>query len=107
MQVTASSGGTAVVQVKNASGQVVATYQRQVTAGWNDVSWDGKLADGSAAADGDYTVAVSVTDRAGNAVTSTTYESGPVESLRFENNVAIVRILGQDHYVAEIAQINR
>jgi len=106
-QVTAGTGGTATVQVKDAAGQVVASYQRQVTAGWNDVSWDGRLADGTAAADGDYTVAVSVTDRAGNAVTSETYETGPVESLRFENNVAIVKIFGRDHYVAEIAQISR
>ncbi len=106
-QLTTDTGGTATVEIKNAAGQVVASYQRQVKAGWNDVTWDGRLADGTTAADGSYTVSVKVTDRAGTAVASKLYESGPVDSIRFENNIAIVKILGRDHYVSEIAQISR
>lgn len=106
-QIDTASGGVATVTVRNAAGQVVATYTRQVSAGWNDISWDGRTSDGTAAADGTYTLDVALVDRAGQALTHTDYMTAPVESIRFENNMAIVRIAGEDFYVAEIRQISR
>ncbi len=106
-QVLAGSGGTATIEVRDRAGHVVATYNRAVQAGWSDITWDGRLADGTAAASGDYTLKVTVTDRAGTALKAETYMTGVIDSIRFVNNVAVVRIAGEDRYVSEIAQISR
>lgn len=105
--VRTSAGGTATCEVRNASGQVVATYQRAATAGQTDVTWDGRLADGTVAADGQYTLSVTVADRAGTPITASLFQTGVVDSIRYENNVAIVTIGGRDYYVSEIAQVSR
>jgi flagellar basal-body rod modification protein FlgD len=104
-QIQASAAGTATVQVLNESGTVVASFSRVVAPGWNDVTWDGLVDGGAAAADGTYTVSVSVKDRSGNDVTSATYMSGVVESIRFENNLALMSIGGRDYYASEIAKV--
>jgi flagellar basal-body rod modification protein FlgD len=107
LKVQAAAGGTATITVKNAAGQVVSTYDRQVTAGWDDVTWNGHLADGSVAADGDYTYEISMVDRSGNPVTTATYVTAMVDSLRFENGIAKVTVAGVEYYVSEIAQVSR
>ena len=104
-QIQASAGGVATIEVSNESGTVVASYTQEVAPGWNDVSWDGLLEGGDTAADGAYTVSVSVTDRAGNDVSAVTYMSGIVQSIRFENNLALLSIGGRDYYASEIAKV--
>ena len=106
-KVQAGNGGTATVQVKNAAGNVVATFNRDVNAGWNDLDWDGRLADGTLAADGNYSFSVSIKDRGGADVASKTYVTDIVDSLRFENGLAIVTVAGKDYYVSDIAQVSR
>jgi flagellar basal-body rod modification protein FlgD len=107
IKVQSGNGGTATVQVKNAAGQVVDTYTQDVRAGWNDLDWDGRLADGTVAADGKYTFSVSIKDRGGEAVTSQSYVTDVVDSLRFENGIAIINVAGKDYYVSDIAQVSR
>lgn len=107
LRVQAAGGGTATITVRNAAGQVVATYPRELRAGWNDLGWDARLADGTVAPDGQYSYEVTATDRAGNPLTVTTYVTGTVESIRFENGLAIVSVAGRDYYVSEIAQVSR
>ena len=107
LKVQAAKGGTATVTVKNAAGQVVSTYDREVTAGWDDVTWTGRLADGSVAPDGEYTYEINMVDRSGNPVTTTTYVTAVVDSLRFENGIAMVTVAGIEYYVSEIAQVSR
>jgi flagellar basal-body rod modification protein FlgD len=107
LKVQAATGGTATVTVKNASGQVVSTYNQEVTAGWDDVTWTGRLADGSLAPDGEYTYDISLVDRSGKPVTTTPYVTALVDSLRFENGIAMVTVAGREYYVSEIAQVSR
>jgi len=107
LKVQATTGGTATVTVKNAAGQVVSTYNQEVTAGWDDVTWTGRLADGSVAPDGEYTYEISMVDRSGNPVTTTPYVTALVDSLRFENGIAMVTVAGREYYVSEIAQVSR
>ena len=104
-QLQVSAAGLATIEIRNESGTIVATYTHEVDPGWNDVTWDGLVSSGGAAADGAYTVSVSVEDRAGNALASTTYMSGIVESIRFENNLALLQIGGRDYYASEIAKV--
>ena len=107
LKVQAEAGGTATVTVKNAAGQVVATYDRQVTAGWDDVTWNGYGADGALAPDGEYSYEISMVDRSGDPVTTSTYITAVVDSLRFENGIAMVTVAGHEYYVSEIAQVSR
>ncbi len=99
--------GVATVEVKNAAGEVVASYTESVDAGWNDLTWDGLLSDGEQADDGSYTLSVTVEDAAGNEVASQLYATGIVQSIRFENNLAVLSVNGHDYYASEIAEVGQ
>ncbi|HPF70695.1 MAG TPA: flagellar hook capping FlgD N-terminal domain-containing protein [Candidatus Krumholzibacteria bacterium] len=102
----ASQGpGTAVIEVTDSSGRVVRTYPQQVQSGLNTVTWNGKLDDGTVAADGDYTVSVKVTNGDVD-VPFTTLQTGPVEGLRYVNNVAVVMVGGHEYYVSDIYKVS-
>lgn len=104
--VLATSGpGTAVIEVTDSSGRVVRTYPKQVDTGLNTVSWDGKLDDGTVAADGDYTVTVKVTNGDLD-VPFTTLMTGPVQGLRYVNNIAVVMVGGREYYVSDIYKVS-
>ncbi len=104
--VVASSGpGNAVIEVTDANGRVVDTYPATVKQGLNTVTWDGKLADGTTVPDGDYTVSVKVTN--GDVeVPFTTLMTGPVQGLRYVNNVAVVMVGGREYYVSDIYKVS-
>jgi len=97
--------GVATVEVRNAAGEVVATYMKDVEAGWNDIAWDGMTNDGDVADDGAYTMSVTVADRAGTEITSELYRQGQVDSIRFENNLAVMSVAGSEYYASEIAEV--
>jgi len=100
-----AGAGNATVQVLDADGEVVRTFVRGVDAGWNDLTWDGRLDNGEPAEDGDYTLAVTVADAAGEELDHELYESGRVDSIRFENNLAVLSVNGRDYYASEIAEV--
>ncbi|MBK6898140.1 MAG: hypothetical protein IPH09_02315 [bacterium] len=99
------AAGVATVTVRDESGDVVRTFTQTVDAGWSELTWDGLDADGQPAADGDYTLSVEVADGEGADVESVVYMSGLVESIRFENNLALLHIAGRDYYASEIARV--
>ena len=101
----ASGPGTAVIEVTDSSGRVVRTYPAQVEAGLNTVTWDGKLDDGTVAADGDYTVTVKVTNGDLD-VPFTTLMTGPVQGLRYVDNIAVVMVGGREYYVSDIYKVS-
>ena len=63
------AASSAKVVIKNSAGTTVATLLGGTTSGDNYVSWDGKLADGTTAADGAYTFTVTAADSSGDTVT--------------------------------------
>jgi len=99
------SAGVATVTVRDENGDVVRTFTQTVAAGWSELTWDGLGTDGQAAPDGDYTLSVEVADNEGADVESVVYMSGLVESIRFENNLALLHIAGRDYYASEIARV--
>ena len=103
--IQSAAPGLANVTVKDENGTVVASYTQAVDSGWNEITWDGRNSTGEAAPDGAYTIEVSVLDTQGAAVSSQTYMSGMVESIRFENNLALLNIGGHDYYASEIARV--
>ncbi len=103
--VSSDGPGLATVQVKDETGNVVATYAKNVVSGLSDISWDGKLDDGKDAAEGRYTLDVSV-ENDGVPVGLTTLMTGHVQSLRYENNAGVVMVDGQEYYVSDIYKIS-
>jgi len=97
--------GRAVIEVTDSQGQVVATYERDVQQGLSDVTWDGILEDGSVAPDGQYTISATVTNGEAD-VPFSTLMTGPVEGLRYENNVAVVSVGGHEFYVSDIYKVS-
>jgi len=101
----ASGSGTARIEVIDESGNVVATYSREVIAGLNDVTWDGQLADDESAPDGQYSLRVTLEDN-GRTIDFVTLMTGSVTSLRYENSLAMVEVAGQEFYVSEIYKVS-
>ena len=93
------------VVVKDDDGNTVRTYEVSSEAGWNDISWDGKDDNGEAVVDGDYSLEIAVSDSAGNDVSFTSYMTGAVESIRFENNLVLLSLAGQEFYASEIVEV--
>jgi flagellar basal-body rod modification protein FlgD len=97
--------GRATIEVTDSAGHVVASYSRDVSQGLNDVTWDGLLENGEAAPEGMYTISASVTN-GDNEVAFSTLMTGPVDGLRYDNNVAVVSVGGQEFYVSEIYKVS-
>ncbi len=98
--------GTATVEIKDDNGNVVATYEKDITPGLNEINWDGLLSSGDVAPDGKYTLEVSVETSAGETVPFTTLMTGPVDGLRYENSQAVVMVGGFEYYVSDIYKVS-
>ncbi len=98
--------GTATVRVSDADGNEVATFVRNVTAGLNELNWDGLMSDGQTAADGAYRISVTVQNNDGDQVGATVLMTGPVRGLRYDKGLAVVNVFGQEFYVSEIYQVS-
>jgi len=69
----ASGAANAIVNVKDASGNVIAQLAGGIAAGTNYVAWNGLESDGTTTApDGTYTFSVAASDANGNTIASTT-----------------------------------
>jgi len=104
-RIYAAANSVATVNVVDAEGNVVDTYTRDLTAGWNDITWDGVGSDGNTAADGEYTLEFDVRDGAGNDIEFYSYMNRLVESIRFENNLALVSIGGSEFYASDVIEV--
>lgn len=104
-RVNVTTGGIITVEVKDDAGNVVRTYETTSEAGWNDISWDGKDDDGDTVADGNYTLGITAQDNAENDVSFTSFMTGVVDSIRFENNLVLVNMAGQEYYASEIVEV--
>ena len=87
---------------KDAAGSYLRIYDQQgnfirqvetgaLTSGQNSVAWDGQDYLGGQAPDGTYTFEVEAIDELGNTVTSTTYMTGEVTGVHFQNGVAYLQ----------------
>ena len=101
----ADGPGSVTIEVTDDTGHVVATYTRTVERGLNDITWDGKLENGEPAGDGNYSVTVTPQD-GDESLAFTTLMTGPVEGLRYENNMAVVIIDGMEYFVSDIYKVS-
>ena len=103
--INAKGPGQALIEVKDANGNVVDTYAAEITSGLNDITWDGMDNDGNAFPDGEYSIEVTATN-SGIDVPINVLETGSVDGLRYENNVAVVQVNGHEFYVSEIYKVS-
>ncbi len=87
--------GRVIIQVEDDAGSVVRLIEAgpQEKGVWN-VFWDGHDQDGNLLPSGKYQYTVSAVDSSGGPVTSTTYTSGRVEEVTFNNEVPYLVING-------------
>ncbi len=103
--INAKGPGQALIEVKDSNGNVVDSYARDISSGLNDITWDGLDNDGNAFPDGQYTIEATVSNNEID-VPFNVLETGAVEGLRYENNVAVVQVNGHEFYVSEIYKVS-
>lgn len=84
------------VVVKDSYGKVVHVAQRDFTAGEQSYSWDGRLANGTRARVGEYTISFEAKDADGRAVTPVREITGKVDGLDFVDGQAFLKINGKN-----------
>jgi len=102
-----SQPANVTIQISDSSGNVV----RQINAGYMDTSmqtigWDGKDQQGTALPDGIYIIQVSATDQSGKAVSATTYQTGTVDGVSFQNGAAVYQVGGTNFNFSDILAIS-
>jgi flagellar basal-body rod modification protein FlgD len=80
------------VVVKDASGTTVATASTSLKAGTQTYTWDGRNGAGAPQPDGDYTIAVTAIDAAGQPVPVTTELSGKVTAVTISGGAPLLQI---------------
>jgi flagellar basal-body rod modification protein FlgD len=91
-KLNASKGGTGTITIKDASGKVVFSGTKTLTAGDQTYSWDGKTSTGANAPDGEYTITVDGADLSGAAITVKTEITGKVDGIDFSTAVPTLLI---------------
>ncbi|RXT55500.1 flagellar hook capping protein [Bosea sp. Tri-44] len=91
-KLNASKGGTGTVTIKDASGKVVFSGTKTLTAGDQTYSWDGKTSTGSTAPEGEYTITIDGRDVSGAAITVKTEITGKVDGIDFSTTVPTLLI---------------
>lgn len=99
--------GTAVITIKDKSGNVVATTQKALAAGEQAFVWDGRTSTGAAAPEGDYTIAVSARDLSGAAISVKTEVRGVVDKVDLSGDVPVLQIGGLSVAIDKVKSITR
>jgi flagellar basal-body rod modification protein FlgD len=79
--VTAPRAASATINIADSTGNVVFTQETTLEAGTFGYSWDGKLANGQTAPEGQYTIKINAKDANGQGVTISTQFSGVVDAV--------------------------
>jgi flagellar basal-body rod modification protein FlgD len=88
----APRGGTAIITIKDAKGNEIATAQKAITTGQQTFSWDGRNSTGGKAPDGNYTITVTAQDASGGSLAVKTDLRGVVDSVDLEGDQPVLKI---------------
>ena len=95
------------IDIFDASGNKVNTLNGgNQTAGVNSLLWNGKDASGNSLPDGAYIFTATAIDAKGTAVAATTYSSGLVSDVVFENGVTKAIVNGNKVLVSQISRVS-
>ena len=91
--------GVVAVSIYDHTGEFIKSFESQnLIAGQHTLYWDGTDQNGSPAASGNYTFEVMAADANGNIIQTTTFFSGEVNKVIFENNTTY--LISKDQRVA-------
>lgn len=89
---TAPRAAAATINVSDSTGNVVFTQETTLEAGTYGYSWDGKLANGQTAPEGQYTIKINAKDASGQGVTISTQFSGVVDAVDLSGSEPLLMI---------------
>lgn len=90
--VTAPRAASATINVSDSTGNVVFTQETTLEAGTYAYNWDGKLANGQTAPEGQYTIKINAKDASGQGVTISTQFSGVVDAVDLSGSEPLLMI---------------
>ncbi len=94
------------VEVYDAAGNLVKTLKGgALSSGRNQIHWDGKDSDGNQLPPGNYTYKLTATDSDGNSVDVTTYSTGLIGGVRFQDGNAVLIMGDQEINLSDIVEI--
>ncbi len=94
------------VEIYDTEGNLVKTLKGgALSSGRNQIHWDGKDNDGNSLPAGNYSFEVKATDSEGNSVDVTTYSTGLVTGVKFEDGNAVLMLGDQEINLSEIIEI--
>jgi len=100
------AANTVRMSIWNEDGKKVRTIESGVApAGNNTITWDGRDDDGNTCENGNYTYYVSAYDGKGDAVSASTYASGTVTGVRYDNGTTYLIIGDKEITISDIQQI--
>jgi flagellar basal-body rod modification protein FlgD len=103
----APRAGTASVTIKDKDGNTVHVGSKTLAAGEQEFVWDGKLPNGSKAADGEYTISVSAVDTARQVMEVKTHMLARVDSVDVSGNSPTLKIGSLDLALTDVKTIRR
>jgi flagellar basal-body rod modification protein FlgD len=89
---SAAAAKDATITVRNSAGAVVYEGKMDLEKGENEFEWDGKLANGQEAPEGEYQISVTAADEDGNAVAVTTRVTGIVTGVDTSGAIPYLKI---------------
>jgi flagellar basal-body rod modification protein FlgD len=98
---------SAVVTIKNATGQSVYTSSYTMNAGTQNFNWDGRDTTGVQWPDGNYTLSVTAKDASGQVVSIPSEVQGVVDSVDLTQTPAVLSIGGQTFTLDKIKRVVR
>jgi len=98
---------TATINIKNASGEVVFTDTRTVSAGPQEYTWNGRGTNGLAVPDGNYTISVTAKDATGQTVSVATEVQGVVDGVDLSQNPPVLKVGSRSFTLDKIKQVTR
>jgi flagellar basal-body rod modification protein FlgD len=90
--VSAPRAASATINVTDSTGNIVFTQEAALPAGTTGFSWDGKMANGQTAPEGQYTIKINAKDVNGQGVTVSTQFSGVVDAVDLSGSEPLLLI---------------
>jgi flagellar basal-body rod modification protein FlgD len=98
---------TATINIKNASGEVVFSDTRTISAGRQDYAWNGRGTNGLAMPDGNYTISITAKDATGQSVAVATEVEGVVDGVDLSQNPPVLKVGSRSFTLDKVKQVRR
>ncbi len=97
--------GTARVTIRNASGDVVRTFEVDADRGDHLVSWDGRNDSGQRVEDGEYTVSVEITSGSATGQEAEVYRIGRIRAVRFFGGSPVIVLDDREVMLSDLLEV--